>query len=299
MKYIKLLLSAGVLSLLFTSCHGGLVITPTKDIGATTPPQRIATLHPTDFIAFTSMPTMSIQESEQEVERLLESNGGCLLPCIWGLVAGETNYKSAISFFDQLGWRGSEVHGYYETGKDLNNNSLVININFYVQDDIIQKISFALGAKDFLSEVKGLSFTNVINVLGKPSDILVNIGTNPGVMEPEETSFDILLYYQGENSLFEYTGTTVRYGEIYRVCPSEPNKASSAVDPRSGNVSVYVGGPDQVLSPQELVRPFWILPEYYIPVEKAFGLDVNNFYDMASLKGGDICFSSMLSAWQR
>lgn len=271
----------------------------TSTVLSTETPTMFESPMPAEIAENTPVSTLSSVDSENYVKELLENNRGCSLPCIWGIVPGQTSYSEAQQFFESLGWTGSESHGVYYTGKDLEVSSLVIDIGVYSTNSTVEKLQIGIGGKDFLDLVKCYSFGNILKTLGKPTEILVFLGTNPGVLEPDETSFEILLYYKPQNILIQYTGTAVRVGNSYHACLARPNAESSEVDPLSGNVSLYIGEADKISTPDEIVRPFWELPNYYLSSEKAFGMSSDKFYEMASQNARDFCFNSSLSVWRR
>lgn len=276
------------------------MVTPASSVSSTEMLNAAESPTPTTTAAeSTPIPTLSSIESETYVKELLESNAGCDFPCVWGIVPGKTSYSESQRFFESLGWKGSESHGVYYTGKDLESVSLSNRVGIYAENEVVEKVQIGIGGKNFLSLVKYLSFENILKVYRKPTEVLVFIGANPGILEPDETSFELLLYYESKNILVEYVGTATKVGNAYHFCPSRPNADSTAVDPLSGNVSLYVGEESQTSTPETLVQPFWTLPNYYISAEKAFGMSVDEFYETVSQNDGNTCFDSPLDAWRR
>jgi hypothetical protein len=262
-------------------------------------PKPSKTPLPTATATNTPMPTLSKAESEKYVKKLLEDNAGCDLPCVWGLVPGKTSYSEAQRLFESLGWKGSISNGAFYTGKDLESVSLPISVGIYAENEVVEKLTVGIGGNDFLDLVKYFSFENILNVYGEPAEVLVFIGTNPGVLEPDETSFELLLYYESKKTLIEYVGTATKAGNSYRFCPARPNAGSTGLDPLSGNVGLYVSNESQTETPETLVRPFWELPNYYISSKEALGMSVDEFYETVSQNDGDTCFDSPLDAWRR
>lgn len=269
----------------------------------TVSPPEIPNMTETPFLTTevsesTPIPTLSSFDSENYVKELLERNADCNLPCIWGIVPGKTSYSEAQRFFESLGWKGSESHDVYYTGKYLESVSLPITIGIYAVNGVVEKIHIGVGGKDFLSLAKYFSFENIVKVYGRPTEVLVFIGTSPGILEPDETSFELLLYYESKNALIEYVGTATKAGNGYRFCPSQPNAESTELDTFSGNVSLYVDDESQTKAPEALVRPFWELPDYYISSEDALDMNVNEFYETVLQNDGDTCYVSPLDAWR-
>jgi hypothetical protein len=52
--------------------------------------------------SITEVPVLPVEEAEAKVLELLKSNGGCQLPCFWGLTPGQTKREEAVSFLYQF-----------------------------------------------------------------------------------------------------------------------------------------------------------------------------------------------------
>lgn len=283
---------------IFTGCANISTITLTSTPLSQTPSSDRALPTSTPNSTVTPIPTLSNLESENLVSEFLKNNGSCLLPCIWGITPGETTYSEAKNVFNHLGWKESD-YDYYETGKDLASFSLSLRVGMYAPNNTVEKMHIGIGGNDFVGKVNYFSFRNILKTLGQPSDIFVFIGTNYGALDTAKTSFEFFLYYKNNNTLIEYTGTAIRKDDSYHLCLTTPNFHSTQVNPRSGYVSLYVGKKEQVSTPENLVRPFWVLPTYYLSVEKAFGKGVDEIYQIAIQDNEDACYDSPLIAWQQ
>lgn len=51
---------------------------------------------------WTPLPTLDQADKQRLVSDLLSTNGGCRLPCWWGLIPGKTNWAQAFQFLSQL-----------------------------------------------------------------------------------------------------------------------------------------------------------------------------------------------------
>src|SRR3990172_6047576 len=58
-------------------------------------PLPAATLGPTLTPVWTPRPTLAEAEAAQALRDLIMTNGGCGLPCVWGLTPGETTWRDA------------------------------------------------------------------------------------------------------------------------------------------------------------------------------------------------------------
>jgi hypothetical protein len=61
-------------------------------------PTQIPIIQP----SITEVPALPAEEAEAKLLELLKSNGGCQLPCFWGLAPGQVNKETAISFLHQF-----------------------------------------------------------------------------------------------------------------------------------------------------------------------------------------------------
>jgi hypothetical protein len=113
MKFWKFSSFSLLLSLFISSCSPtALIYTPTPEQSKPTMEQVSPTQKPTLEATVeagatatpttTSMPTISPADVEAQVIALLKNNGGCRLPCFWGLTPGKTKREVAVSFLHQF-----------------------------------------------------------------------------------------------------------------------------------------------------------------------------------------------------
>jgi hypothetical protein len=62
------------------------------------------TLEPlaTSDFSQTPLPTLSSENSSRTVQVLMETNGGCRLPCWWGILPGKTSWQSAEKYLSSI-----------------------------------------------------------------------------------------------------------------------------------------------------------------------------------------------------
>ncbi|MFT3893686.1 MAG: hypothetical protein QM730_18815 [Anaerolineales bacterium] len=66
-------------------------------------PTLTPTPHPTLSATQTIVPTLSTDEALQQIKELYKDNGGCDLPCWWGIVPGETTWEQTKQLLGPLG----------------------------------------------------------------------------------------------------------------------------------------------------------------------------------------------------
>ena len=77
------------------------VTEPTATSIFTPIPSRTATSEPT--ATFTPVPTKSVEEREAFIHIMYETNGGCDLPCFWGISPGVDDKQTIIEDFSPYG----------------------------------------------------------------------------------------------------------------------------------------------------------------------------------------------------
>jgi hypothetical protein len=78
--------------------------TPSTIPSPTTIPTSTRTPKPTVTPTWVALPTLPPAEALAKVKELLETNGGCELPCWWGIRPGKTTWKEAYDFLQPLAW---------------------------------------------------------------------------------------------------------------------------------------------------------------------------------------------------
>lgn len=81
----------------------------------------LTTPTPTSTPTTTPVPTLSVGEEGVVLSQLMAANGGCELPCWWGIVPGQTEQQEARDWFvsqgiDEWEWGGSPEGSYYSLG---------------------------------------------------------------------------------------------------------------------------------------------------------------------------------------
>jgi hypothetical protein len=272
-----------------TLVHKTITLTPTQNLTPTpTTPEVRATL--------------TISDSVTNVLSLLKNNGGCELPCVWGIVPGKTKLDDARQYFEHLGWKGSISPNMpqgpvYYTGVDLN-HELAIRLSLYDKDGIVDTLAFDAGGPEFFRLVQYLSPQNIMDKLAEPDQVWINLATNLEISYPEITEYGVYIYYSSPNILLHYTGSAKKHGDSYRICPKNPFLESLNYGTNEGNLSLYAANFAEVLSPERLVEPFGKFGGMYT-VDEALGLSPQEFYEQLVESKDPICFDTPLKVWTK
>jgi len=126
-------------------------------------PSQTATL--TKIPTLTPLPTyISYEEDIRAFNKLLRTNGGCQLPCWWGITPGETTWD--------------ETHQFIQRFRDFNNIDIPQFINpddskVYAVDELFSWYSYAPGL-DYAPTVEFEVHDNLIATILVPSEIVAS-----------------------------------------------------------------------------------------------------------------------------
>lgn len=178
------------------------IVPPTETPGPTFTPTTTATRKP--------QPTLTPKEAEALVEDLIATNGGCLLPCWWGITPGVTTWEETRSFLEPFATSILILReNLYGVTIDNLHESISrggVGATILVKDNIVQTIS---------TEVF-YPLTEVLKVYGQPDEVRVYVDSQSiDALAP----FVIALYYEKLGFLASYRGKTSK-GEVIDICPS-------------------------------------------------------------------------------
>lgn len=274
---------------------------PTRTSKATRMPEAISTPTPTlpdrtvranaPKASPTSLPTPTLTETEQaeNLAKLMKTNGGCELPCWWGIVPAETRVESVKEQLVEIGasWLGDS---YATIGVNWG-----LSLEFETHDGIVHSTdigsSYVPGVIDRDSYTEGwqrYSLARILNRHGVPTRVLVyspfraDPGGGPG--------YHLLVFYEDLGIEIEYRGSAQQLnGRHYRACPDlediwdiglflyQPEQVENVVERVLPAESVsYIAGPDTVFE-----RISW---------EQATGTSLQFFYDTFSKPDNETCF---------
>jgi hypothetical protein len=240
------------------------------------------------------MPTLSAAEESALLSELLATNGGCELPCWWGIVPGETNVDTARNDLTSKGFRWGEDNS---AGMRVADDFGVF-IEFEIEGAIIQSIGasggYLTGTKDSLAYSRAFargwqrySVAGMLNRHGIPTRVLVY---SPFRADPGGgPSYHLLVFYESLGIEIEYRGNAEQInGGRYRACPDLED---------IWEIGLFLYQPDRVDNVVERVLPaesvsYIAGPETgyeKISWEQATGTSLQFFYDTFRTTDNDMC----------
>ena len=263
-------------------------ITPSQNPTKTTTPTRPATAtrtaSPSRTPTWTPIPTLQDEQAKNLINQLLTENANCELPCVWGIIPGQTPWFEAQRF----------LLSFLEVEDQGGDPSSVLRVDFRsleAMPDI--EISLSVKKYDVMyilldppSTAISYRVEDILSRYGEPESVY--IGATTGFPVKGLLPFDMILYYPDHHfsALFEYNGEII--GNQIRVCP--------VAQPIGPKLTVWDIRIDRSL--EELYRGiFDPSPPYLLNVEEALGMDTEQFTDKYKNKNPGNCFVTKTDLW--
>lgn len=219
-------------------------LTPKPSETATRTPSPTSTPSLTPTLTWTPLPTLSAQQSQAKINELLETNGGCELPCWWGITPNETRWAEALHSIRPFIFEVQESTDIRtENGKEL----LYTNVQFYfdipgetesgrvtlgaIDDIIIGMTVYPPGAE------RHYKLHQLLALLGRPKQILINAQSSSPISElpPAVLTLD----YSDVGIWASYGYIPVRVGDNLAICPKSSSGKVSIYDNLGGRLRLF------------------------------------------------------------
>jgi hypothetical protein len=205
--------------------------THTQVTSSTTPSQTSApsltyTPSKTMFPSLTLLPTLVSAEAKLKLDFMIHKNGGCKLPCWWGIVPGETRLSETINQLYVFLPNGQEsINERTYTRKDNSGNEFTVTLSSVDLDSRVEAFAgFEMRSVDDIIQliyadesVSGLySLPALMSTYGKPAEVYIEtLGFSPTA---DPGPFNILLFYPEKGILAFYTGDAILKESDSRFC---------------------------------------------------------------------------------
>jgi hypothetical protein len=240
---------------------------------------------------------MTIEDAQQLVKELLETNAGCRLPCWWGFTPGQTPWVEAKHFLtpvaQYIGTYNGETENTFIADAQIHTPAGAVSTSwesvpyltqdYLVRDGIIQTIDV-----DNFDLAPNYALPVFLKNYGQPSGVWIRT-----FREEERNSrpFLLELFYPEQGILMEYGG-----GELIDLGESLQN----CLDKTVNSPFMYLWSPDQPLTFPEAKERFLYLdaenmPEP-IPLQEATGTSVEDFYSNI-INTGKVCIETPKALW--
>lgn len=271
------------------------VLSPGPELPTSTP-EPIAVpatrmFYPTWTPRTTLAPTLTADRERAFVIEMLETNGGCELPCWWGITPGETGWQIVKNLFDSVGKRTNDVlypdgtvgHGSrnFEVSYD-GYRDYYLRHAFYERAGVIQSIQvegalYGNASEHFAQDWHRYALDQVLTRYGKPSQVRIHL------FPFDNPYYGLTLVYDHLGFMVYYQGLAVRELPLVRACFRFDDVTSihlTLQSPQSG-------------------RPLLGLSELdpSRPLEEVTGMSVEMFHETFKNPDSDVCFESPANIW--
>jgi hypothetical protein len=279
--------------LLLVACSVETPITQAVTLQSTITQSVLFSPSPTQGIAPTApMPTKyPTAFAEQKVEEYLRTNNGCVFPCFWGIIPGETSLSDAIQFFQPFGI--TKEHG---ANLDILSKVILNDVSLIAEDGIINGFEvFGEGrpkdTSSFWEVWKSYLPQNIITEYGYPDRIWFDTYKNPEMADPDRPlGYSVWFYYDDKDFLIVYSGITSKAPD-YKVCLGK-----KTADEDFGNLSAEINVLIHTNTPLEVFaneRRIYYQPSFYSDKDREMPVDV--FMNMIDQDG---CFLTPIESQQ-
>lgn len=285
---------------LFGSCVPGSietesVPTPSLQEKTDTPEQTVTPTATQTVIEITATPTrtptripvLKGEEALAYIESYYKDNGGCELPCWWGLTPGVSTEDDVFSLLSRLDRPNIEEHNNlnqysYSFEAPFNEDFPYYDYSYIYIWMLDGKVIFISVNSLDVSESFDFSLSGILKTFGTPSEIWIK----PIVYDWESPyyRFDVLFSEQGINLVFG--GDFFVDNKELRICLDSGSKDYPYLPPwlllfSKENINSF----NDIT---ELIGPFEP-NEYYLLDDIAFGYSVSDFYDQFIVPGANQC----------
>lgn len=302
--------------------------TLTPPLQASTTPtstERHWTATPTIALTSTPQPTLTVDEARALLLDLLHDNGGCRLPCLWGLTPGKTDIRSMDAFFARFGDISidndfivaiNEDHGRYTNAifglyKSDSGAFSVAAINFSYPRTNDESSLFVWSATasrrsgEGINEVANVTYGDlffdqllqnymlpqILSNYGRPTQVLILPYYDNSMYPPDYiVPLSLVLSYQGQGFFIEYILPRETVGDHYVGCPWKAGYLILKVWPPESErtLAEVIGGGSVGINGLKFTKP----------IEEATSMTLDEFYQKFKDPVTTECLETPKDLWQ-
>ena len=175
--------------------------------------------------SFTSTPAitttpLSLQEAYQVLQGLYEDNGGCQLPCYWGIVPGKTLWSDASALLASLGAiygpRGTSRVADYAVSFERFDDPIGFFVpRFWVENGVVKAIGVN---SSWISRNFDYSLSGLLQSFGVPEEIWIRPIAESHDGQP---FYDLVLFYPSKGILVNFDGNAELQAQYMNICPQD------------------------------------------------------------------------------
>lgn len=280
------------------------VFTPTSSANSvqriTSPPMPISTALPTATLVPTQppttfpLPTLSADEAQAVMLDLFWNNGGCRLPCWWGITPGRTSWETAQRFLATFAFaikQGGSLEYplysvYFIVPKEVDPNAeephpIALTHNYHVIKEIVEVIEVDPGL------VSSYKLSEFLKAYGSPAEVWLRTYSQA---REGDLEFDVVLFYPQQGLLARYATQAQAVGSVIRACPQkEPMAIMALWSPR--RVLAFSDATSQTINIRD--EADW----RYRPLQEVTQLDIEAFHTAFQNPANPTCLETPAELW--
>jgi hypothetical protein len=245
---------------------------------------------------------------ETKILDLLQNNQNCRLPCWWGFIPGQTNWRSVREFFLANGnniFESKDLsisdNGIFSGGLTIAEHDFHVGADFFVETGIIKVINvisdtssppdtIKYGDPFYLNAMNNYTLSEILSSQGRPKQVLLSINPNKYISYPD---YFLLVYFPDTGILAEYDGRSEEVGTNLQLCP------------RNTLIGIWLWSPTEKLSLEDVyssnaeVRKEDSINRLkkFLSWEKISGKSIDDF--VKTFKNENACFDTPAALWGR
>jgi hypothetical protein len=252
--------------------------------------------------------TLLPKESKELFLSLMQTNGGCGLPCVWGITPGISEFDNVREFVARFG-NGTTDH-YEIEGESFENTNYIFfyfcdEENFlrrsYKFEQLGKPVEYLLlsaiervGRPDHLleQEISYYKMANILTMYGKPAEVFIGPWWDDPHLVNEWLSFGVVLYYPERGFLIQYLFNQDKDEEFFIGCPDPVMQFFLTTWDYHQDKSL-----EEVSSVQSEFYVFREDSAYYQPIEMAMDMTIDEFYEKYKDPETQTCLRAPRKNW--
>ena len=271
------------------------VLTATQTSTATTTPSNLLAATQTPPV----IPTLTAAESATLTPSLLTTNGGCKLPCWWGIQPGISQHQQVAEMFLKQPYHDVENAfasfsagipslndpvGYHIKVEVELSNTVVSNI--FVFGEINSEQATINLARDW----QGIAWDRVLKDYGAPDHVFVNMGGSaPEAGAPALYTLNMLYEKQGFEVGYVGLMTFDTKAKVYQACP---------VFGEVTQIHLTLAVPGKPNNLKELLEKRYGNSHFAGSLESITGVNIQTFYQQFKDTSRKVCLNSITPSSQ-
>lgn len=266
------------------------------------------TVIPTDTP--TAIPTLTEEQARARLLELLANNGGCRLPCLWGITPGKTTYQEAQTILAPLSAisvstnfhpnSGASIRPWYIEGDLVLTTVVGFNVDPLSKSHIVSRVGLAAGesnentsvydSKTFGQRLRPYMLPGILSEFGKPGSVIIQ---TYGKQITGIGGFEIVLVYPDQGIFVHYITQMKTVGANARGCPANADVKLDLYP--SGDVEAFVKSMNATdwgafTKIESVDDPYWK------SIDKATSMSLDQFYETFR-QPTDKCIETPLKGW--